>query len=673
MQAYLQKPFSTWGFLGPAAFVPAHDADFYDAYFALLPYQVHADPEANPLVAPSSGGAAGAAGADWQALTQGAEFRQIAADVDQGIAPWDGAAQSAVADAVSWARQWSTLSRAVTDYEHTRHYSPLLRAADDLSLFSYLDVYRKNGRHCVGGHWESRASYVDGLVTSLNMVAAAHELGHSLGLRHNFMASVDQRNFPVDTSGAPTLYASSIMDYNQAISSAFFETGAGSPGWGPWDVAALAWIYGNDLSSGAVGPATVPGGAVSSTVSGQVSPTVPWNDPLGFRDPMTERPFLYCAEEHTRYTPLCRRDDLGATPSEIVANAIQQREWDYRWTNYRLAHSYFSEQSYAGGVANDFNELRRFTALWDFDWRSGALAAALRQLEPVPSGATEQAYYDQLVGKLTADLSVANQLGVSYAAAIVDQSATERSYVTSFDPYYGDVVRQGIAIDKMQAATSLTELWPAFADFDPGQSAGAYLASAGGQVGDGAYTALSQAALADVLGASFAAYSFLQLAPLAIFADATHSAQFQGDPALRSWVGGETFGSERDFLDYVHAIAVAYHFQNCDANGLNCAPCTSVDNCSWDPRTPAVKPSQLTQSDRNGQFQAPDGRTYIWAHLTSRDQWLLADKNRNVATYRLVLSWAKDVATRIDNGVSGASPLESKVDFAVDAFTNYGH
>ena len=107
--------------------------------------------------------------------------------------------------------------------------------------------------------WESRASYTTSLITSLNEMTAAHEFGHALGLDHNFMGSVDQRNFPVDAKGNIIYYSSSIMDYNQYISDAFFETTSGTPVWGSYDVAAT----GVDLQATALSTPLV--GAVDAT------------------------------------------------------------------------------------------------------------------------------------------------------------------------------------------------------------------------------------------------------------------------------------------------------------------------------------------------------------------------------------------------------------------------
>ena len=672
MQAYMQKPFSTYGYLGPADFLPTHDADFYNAYFAVLPYNVYADPQANPYVIPE-GTQLDTGTAQWGMFQKVAQFNDLAAKIDQGVAPYDVMGPNAITDAVNFSNTWESLAQAVTDFDNTRGYGAKMRAADDISLFSYFDIYTKNGRHCVNGKWESRADYTNNLITSLNMAVAAHEFGHTLGLRHNFMGSVDQRNFPLNSRGNPTLYASSLMDYNQTISEAFFETTPGTQTWGPYDMAALAWIYGNTLNPQSVGPTATPAGQKSASASGQVSATAPWNDPLGFKaDGKTEVLYLYCSDEHVRYTPLCRRYDAGVTPSEIMANDLQQREWNYLWTNFRLYHKYFSTENYGMGVVTSFNEMRRFASLWAFDWSGGELTNNLRLVgTKIPAGSTAADYYNQLTNKFNTDASIANQLAATYHRAIIEQASGERPYVTIFDPFYGDVTQQGIQIDKVQATTSFSALWPALSNYDPTQATGLYISTAGGQFGDSTYISVARSVLSDFLGAAFATFQYAQLGPIANFAASTHSAKYGGDLKLQTWVGGWAFNRERDFLDFVRQSAVASHFQSCDENGLNCNTCTTLDTCTWDPRNQASKPTQLTQSDHYNRFQSPDGRTYIWGFIRSRNQWVLADRDRNIATYTLMLNWLTDVINGEDDGFNGASPLEYKVRYIVDAFTTY--
>jgi hypothetical protein len=668
IQFYLQRPFAQYGYLGLADFLPTHDTDFYNAFFAVVPYQTYADPQANFYTHPE-GSSFDPGQAKWQALQQVAQFNKLAGDIDKGLVPWDGEGPKAVQDAVTFAGQWNSLGGAITDFAHTSGYGKAARYADDIALFSYFDVYQKNGRHCVNNKWETRQEYVDHLVQSLNMVTAVHEFGHSLGLRHNFMGSVDQRNFPLNAQGKPLMYSASVMDYNLAISESFFETDAATPVWGSQDAGSLGWIYGNNQSAGALGPA--PTTMKSTSSSGQISATAPWNDPLGFNG-ANEIQFLRCSDEHIKYTPLCRQNDMGVTPSEIMANDLQQREWNYLWTNFRLYHKFYSSENYGQQVVTSLTETRRFLSLWEFDWSPGELLNTLRLIgTPVPTGATASDYYNQLTNKFNTDASITNQFVAAYHRALIEQSSGERPFATVFDPFYGDVTQQGIQLDKVQATLGLTELWPSVTNYDPSQAAGFYTTSVGGQIGDVAYTTVSQATLADFLGASFATYSYAQLGPIASFAASTHSPKYLGDLKMQTWVGGWAFPRERDFLDFVRRIAVNEGFSNCDENGNNCSKCTSLDSCNWDPRNYAAKATQLAQSDRYNRFIAPDGRSYIWGFIRSRNQWVLADKDRNIATYTLMLNWLTDVVNGEDDGFNGASPLEYKVRYIVDAFTLY--
>ncbi|MBL4818939.1 MAG: zinc-dependent metalloprotease [Deltaproteobacteria bacterium] len=72
---------------------------------------------------------------------------------------------------------------------------------------------------------------------------AAHELGHNLGLRHNFEGSIDAMNFSKsfwepETKHKAEMQYSSIMDYGQRFNSDFF-------GIGLYDRAAIKFGYGN--------------------------------------------------------------------------------------------------------------------------------------------------------------------------------------------------------------------------------------------------------------------------------------------------------------------------------------------------------------------------------------------------------------------------------------------
>src|SRR5258706_13237105 len=92
---------------------------------------------------------------------------------------------------------------------------------------------------------------------------------------------------------------------------------------------------------------------------------------------------------------------------------------------------------------------------------------------------------------------------------------------------------------------------------------------------------------------------------------------------MRDWTGGKTFYRERDFLDFVHALAVKY-----DKYG-----CTSLDNCAWDPRDRRAVATDQFHSDDYNEFFGPDNRRYIWGYIADRNQWFIPDRDRNVASY----------------------------------------
>ncbi len=92
-----------------------------------------------------------------------------------------------------------------------------------------------------------------------------------------------------------------------------------TPVWGPYDAAALGWIYSNNLSTGAVGPVAPPAGMTANGISGQVTATAPWNDPLGFNG-ATERavPLLLrrAHEVHAALPPARHGDDARGDHGE---------------------------------------------------------------------------------------------------------------------------------------------------------------------------------------------------------------------------------------------------------------------------------------------------------------------------------------------------------------------
>ena len=310
--------------------------------------------------------------------------------------------------------------------------------ADTPDAFSFEAVMAKNARHCINGVWETKEQWVQDLIDTYWSQVMWHEFGHSLGLEHNFMASVDGNNFPHYKDGAGNdhigLYASSVMEYNAAPDRVFSH-----PGWAPHDTDAIGWLYGSNGPSpgyscnGPNDKAACPTDATCSvntgvtcasstdcagtayptcntslklcvgsysgacsgiSISGQIDAKTPWVDTFGFgawswdntklqwaqTGGMVETQYLYCNDFQTKYTPLCRQGDLGRTPSEIIANEIDNYEWTYQWRNFRLYRKIWDNSAYANGPAGVVTDMRRFLSMWAFDWSTSELADSLRRI-----------------------------------------------------------------------------------------------------------------------------------------------------------------------------------------------------------------------------------------------------------------------------------------------------
>ncbi len=676
MQQYLQRPVQDYGKLGPADFIVKQDQDFYNAFYALLPYEVFNDPAANQFVVPQGTGNTYGPQTQMAAMTKEAEFHDLMQKLDTGWAPYDVEAGGAtgVNGALAFLDNLQDLTLGHRDYEYLRNFAKPSGFFDSPDLLTYFKVIQKDSRHCVdygdgkGPHWETRDEYIQNLTDSFYALTIWHEFGHSMGMEHNFMGSVDRPNFPhySDKAGRDHIgmYQSTVMEYNSTPDSIFWTTSNGGYGWGPYDQGAISFVYANTSPAG---PLCTHGCSVSGLTSTDPAFVKPWNDPHGFNADGSEIQYLYCNNSHLKYTPFCRQFDYGSTPSEIVANDIDTYEWNYKWANFRLYRKFWDDQYYASRPARTFTELRRFMPVWYYDWSPGELSNNFRLLgiNPPPNVPAEQ-YYSQLTNKFNADISMANQLVAAFHKAVIQQSSGERPFVTLYDPFFGDVTQQGIIDDKVMAMQSWTALWKTD-NYDPTQAQGAYTTSYGSEFGDASFETVAENSVQSMIGGQYDIFPFGK--PLAVlqFAKATHDTNFiaqAGRPELRDWVGGKIFWRERDFLDYVRAIAVAAH-----AFG-----CTSITdpNCTWDPRQHQAGTDDNSHSDYYNQFLGPDGRRYIWAYVPDRNAWVLADRDRNTATYTIMYNYTADIINAEDDGNIGpAYQAEYQMRYFIDYYTQF--
>lgn len=667
MQEYLSKPSSSYGNLGPQDFIFPHDAEFESVYFQLIPYQLYADPDTNQFVIPEGGAGTRGPTAYLDALRQEAEFHKVAGQIDKGLVPYDASGKDGFKNAMSFMNKFKDLQRnhAKTNYLKQFHHNHAMY--DDGSMISLMGAFQKDARHCVDGKWETKAQYVKSMVDSYHALTVWHEFGHSLGLDHNFMASVDKPNYPHYTDKAGRdhigMYQSSVMEYNATADRVFWASpnkasDGNGYGWGPYDRGALAFIYANGKRDD-----KEPG----SSVSGQISPSSPWKDPLGFDAKGKETQYLFCNASHTKYSPFCKTFDFGSTPSEIIANEIDNYEWNYQWRNFRLYRKLWDESAYADGPATAIMEMRRFIAAWTYDWQSAEITDTMRRLgiKP-PDGGIAAAWYEQLNYKFESDISAANQMVGAFHKAVIQQSSGERPFVTKYDPYYGDVTQQGIILDKLYALQSWTDLWPV-ENYDVNQAAGAYIASYSSAFGDATFSTITEDAVESMVGGQYDIFPFGRPLAVSLFAKATHDVNYYGRVEMRDWVGGHVFYRESDFLDFFREIATTYNTAGCFADDLA--------DCKYDPTLKQENPDDIFHSDDYNEFIGPDHRRYIWAYIPDRNTWVVADRDRNTATYTILRKFTADLVhgEADGSGYDGLDPYGSllPVKYYLDAFAEY--
>jgi len=693
-----------------------------------VPYWIFADPAANWYVTPEGQG--GVLGPDsiWADMQNEAQFQALASLVDSGKDPYSfgpasgvangvgpagsGAFSSALSSGLGFLDNLKALTLAHQTYKNHLAILPHVMGSgmrmDAGDPFTLTQIAASDARQCdpTTMLWETKAAWIQRVVDTWWKNTMWHEFGHAMGLDHNFMASVDGRNFPtvakspvtglagrlgdnaadpdlanacpaggVQPAGCtprPTLHSSSVMEYNQ---SADFDL---NPGWGPYDQGALYWIYANTANSdgcpvGSTTPCT-PGQMTAATmmaagtqaqgISGQYSSTVPWNDAYGFdATGKTEIPFLFCNATHLAYTPLCRQGDAGRTPSEITANDLDAYEWNYQYRNFRNFYKIFSFANYPNEVAGFIQDTKKFIPMWEFDWAAGPLLDNMRLIGitppadnggPCPTGqmcGSAAEYYQQLTNKFNSEMSASAQIVAAYHEAVIEQGSGERPFATVYDKFYGDVTQQGIILDKLFAMQSFVGIWPV-TQYNQ-NDAGAYFANYS-LAEDPSYGYVSEESALAMIGGAYDVYPYF--VPLAVmqFAQDTHNPAFGGRLDIRNWVGGFSFVRLQDFLDYFRALANQYNYPGCEA-------AFNSPSCTYDPRP---------LSDNHNRFTGPDSKLWIWAFLPDRNTWVVAQQERNVASYIIAYNYNDDIVFSLDDGSfpGNAYNVELPMKYMLDDF-----
>jgi hypothetical protein len=416
-----------------------------------------------------------------------------------------------------------------------------------------LTAISNAARQCVNGRYESDEAYTERIIEEVVFAVAIHELGHNLSLRHNFYGSVDKKHMRDNELSA------SVMDYVWST-----EEVGGHRGWGAYDAAALKWIYGTD------------------EVRQQM---------------MENEDFLYCTDEHRGRSPLCHAHDLGVTPSQIVLNAIERYDWLYEIRNRRAFRTFWDTSRYIWSVYGSIFPI--------FDWGGGGVQSTLKKLDQVNGDPVlSDPEYDEISIDFYNDVQAAIGMMMAFYDAVINQSASFRNYQTEFDPFYGDILRIGIIIDKLFTTFAFMDLQEIY-NYNP--DIYTYVAMYDAPFGNRNY-AISQRVLDNMLGASYDTFPWFRYYAIGLFSSVTNS-NLVGNVELKERIAIQRFENDAEFFaEYGDDI---------------------ID--------------RATGPDNPQQIFVHEGEEYVYTHLRDQNWHLVAGRSRSPVSYQYIRDYNDDL------------------------------
>ena len=283
---------------------------------------------------------------------------------------------------------------------------------------------------------------IEDILNTILYRVSMHEFGHNLNLRHNFYGSVDQSNFDLGkeesianfegsnglkrftinaqgeyilTSGERVQNTSSQMDYLSLADE------LNTPwAWESYDVAAILDAYA----------------------------------PNGFDD--KGRLYLFCTDEHTPFSPICKGFDVGTTPSEILMSQIRSYDEWYRIRNHRYGRAYWNTRSYASGMIGRMMGFKQFLPFW----RTGlSLDILLEKMEEL--GVEDLNVKKEQVQALDQEMVNVTKLSLAFFSSVIQPLPNRETYPV-FDETTGALKIQGTIIDKIFASLFLVGDSPLF-------------------------------------------------------------------------------------------------------------------------------------------------------------------------------------------------------------------
>ena len=216
---------------------------------------------------------------------------------------------------------------------------------------------------------DEQEEVIQRLMPTVYVGTLVHELGHNLGLRHNFSGSEDNENYYSEAERR-SLGISRPVTYSSVMAYAYSELNQ-LPVMGKSDIAALKFGYKREveLTDGTTVVMPVEQTFEALRNSGQVAAgrrTEQDNNNVALNAKL--KSFQYCTDEHVEVNAGCNRNDEGQGPLAIAqhyVNAYKKNIPKVNFRNNRARFSIVNDGSYYGRMNYTFEALRRFFEQYD--------------------------------------------------------------------------------------------------------------------------------------------------------------------------------------------------------------------------------------------------------------------------------------------------------------------
>jgi len=613
----------------PEEWVPEHTEAWYDYYHMLLndiryfypPYQTF-------VYSGLEGGLADLRGMREDLMEKDQEFWKIASSLDSIESPTgynDFTSPGAIEAGLDFIHRAKDSMSAHEQLRSDRTAAAGMRGIDLVDGPTILSTVAWINQRCKDdGTWQTYDEWEDDIRWRIAHQTSIHELGHDIGMYHNYYGSVDEKHFQKCTGcdGGADGYgpSSTVMEYIHH----FAEAGADMGYW-PYDWATLIYAYRYD-SQEAVDEET------DSEIIAMLHPE--WHHeangdttpcPEGETCQHPERALLYGNDYHAPLSPLVSTFDLGTTPTEMVLNNILYYDWMYKFRNFRSYRQYWETWTYPDSAFSYTYPWRCMLELWTLDWNETDLENDLRLLGVTEDECDLFCFYN-IRDEFNEEMGQANRMLINFYAAILTQSNAERSYATTYDSFFGDVTRVGIIYDKFYAMLSFLGLWGADSyNWD----VYAYLAFYEVNWGNSQTYSDGLNALNIMLGGAYDVYPWFLPTAVLVFAEDTHNINF-GDQSKKEWIGFRGFDRAQDMIDYF-GFDPRYECHNSDG---------TVD--------PACPTAALgAEDDGHQMFHDAAGGNWVYLFLDDRNVHLCSSEDLSPISYKMV--WDYNESVNIDH------------------------